>query len=332
MNNVINCKHCESENVIKFGIQSGTQMYFCKDCNRKFKDDDALFDCRVPAEYVSSAMSMYYRGMSIEDICQQLKMNKGYHPSKSVVFKWINKFTDKAVDHYAKYRPQVGDTWIADETVLSLDGNDVWLWDIIDDKTRFLLASKLSYTRNTSDARTLFQLAKNRAGKSPKALLTDGLRAYIDASMEVFGDESDHIRTSPTAKENSTNRIERWHSTLKERTKVMRALRNPESALRFTDGFIAYYNFIRPHEGLNGQTPAESAGIDYDAKNWSEVIRIGEPNRITKIVKPYKVPTELRKARRVVTGKPYKSGRKYKVKTEVKPGVMAIERSRKKAI
>lgn len=327
----MNCKHCESENVIRFGTQSGTQMYFCKDCNRKFKDDDALFDCRVPAEYVSSAMSMYYRGMSIDDIRHQLKQEKDYFPSKSVVFKWINKFTDKAVDHYSQYRPHVGDTWIADETVLSLDGKDVWLWDIIDDKTRFLLASKLSYTRNTSDAKTLFQLAKNRAGKSPKVIMTDKLRAYIDASREVFGEDADHIRSGPVMSENSTNRIERWHSTLKERTKVMRALRNAETALRFTDGFIAYYNFIRPHEGLGNITPAQAAGIDYDAKSWTEVIRVDEPNRIIRIEKPHTVPAELHRARRVVTGKPYKPGRKRQPKPEVKPGVMAVGRSRKKA-
>ncbi len=164
------------------------QMYYCKDCKRKFKDDDSLYGGRVPAEYVSSALSMYYRGMSVADICEQLNHDKGYHPSKSVVFKWIEKHTDNAVKLFDRYKPNVGDAWVADETVINLDGKDVWLWDIIDVKTRFLLASKLSYSSNMSDAVTLFELAKQRAGKSPKEIRTDKLPAYPDAIYKVFGD------------------------------------------------------------------------------------------------------------------------------------------------
>lgn len=28
------------------------------------------------------------------------------------------------------------------------------------------------------------------------------------------------------------------------------------------EGFKNYYNFVRPHQGLNGKTPAEMAGLD----------------------------------------------------------------------
>jgi transposase-like protein len=313
-------------------------MYYCKDCKRKFKDDDSLFNGKVPAEYISSALSMYYRGMSVADISAQLKADKGYHPSKSVVFKWIDKHTDNAVNHFAKYKPNVGDVWVADETVIDLDGKDVWLWDVIDTKTRFLLASKLSYSRNMSDAKTLFELAKERAGKCPHEILTDKLPSYPDAIFEVFEGKTFHLQSGPTAKNvDSTNPIERWHSTLKERTKVMRAIRDPESALQFTDGFICFYNFIRSHEGLDGLTPAEAAGIDYDCKTWSAVTRLNEPKTITvKVAHEYPVSQELAIRRRVVTGKPYKPGRKRKAvvakpKTETHAGIMAVGKPRKKA-
>ncbi|PVV84019.1 DDE-type integrase/transposase/recombinase [Dehalogenimonas alkenigignens] len=311
----MNCKHCDSEMIIKYGVQSGTQMYFCKECKRKFKMDDSLFGGKVPADYISSALADYYKGHSVQDICTSLRDEHGYHPSKSVVFKWIDKHTDNAVKHFAKYKPNVGDRWIADETVIDLDGKDVWLWDIIDEKTRFLLASKMSYTRSVADAKILFELAKERAGKSPAEVVSDKLAVYPDAIHEVFGRETFSLQTGPTAKYgNSTNRIERWHSTLKERTKVMRALRDVESALGFTDGFIAYYNFIRPHEGLDGLTPAEAAGIHYDANTWGKVIRLNEP-RMIKPEPEYQPSQELAYRRRVITGKPYKPGRKRKPRT-----------------
>jgi transposase-like protein len=277
---------------------------------------------------------MYYRGMSVADICEQLNHDKGYHPSKSVVFKWIEKHTDNAVKLFDRYKPSVGDAWVADETVINLDGKDVWLWDIIDVKTRFLLASKLSYSRNMSDAVTLFELAKQRAGKSPKEIRTDKQPAYPDAVFKVFGNDTFHLQSRPaTDVADSTNSIERWHSTLKERTKVMRALRDPETALRFTDGFIAYYNFIRPHEGLGGHTPAESAGIQYDAKNWTAVTRLNEPT-VIKVEPQYVASNELAFRRRVVTGKPYTPGRKRKPRTPKPvspPEVSAIFNRRKKA-
>lgn len=64
-----------------------------------------------------------------------------------------------------------------------------------------------------------------------------------------------------TARSNN-NKVERLHNTVKERVKVMRGLHNDETANAFNDGFKAYYNFIRPHQALNGKTPAEVAGVD----------------------------------------------------------------------
>jgi len=34
-----------------------------------------------------------------------------------------------------------------------------------------------------------------------------------------------------------------------------------------------YYNFIRPHMGINGKTPAEAAGIGVDGENkWLRLL------------------------------------------------------------
>jgi len=55
-------------------------------------------------------------------------------------------------------------------------------------------------------------------------------------------------------------------------TKVMRALRTLESAT--LDGQRIYYNHIRPHQGLNGKTPAEAAGLEprSGANKWLDLI------------------------------------------------------------
>jgi len=71
----------------------------------------------------------------------------------------------------------------------------------------------------------------------------------------------------------NNNRMERYQGTLKERTKVMRALKNSDTAI--LDGQRIYYNHIRPHQGLNGKTPAQAAGLEleFDGNKWLRLIQ-----------------------------------------------------------
>jgi len=275
-NTIIVCKYCGSSAVSKYGKYGDTQLYWCKVCKRKFKADNTLFHGKVSPEYISSALALYYTGSSINDICLHFRDAKGYHPSKSVVFQWLDKYTDLAVDHFRQYQPQVGDTLVVDETVLNLDKKrKVWFWDAIDAETRFLIASRVSDTRTTKDAQVLMETVRRVIGKSPKVIISDKLRAYWDGIELTFGADTEHRMSSPFAGgDDNTALIERWHSILKERTKVMKAFRNIDTLMQFTDGFLVYYNFLRPHESLNGRTPAEVAGIDYDVKNWQAVCRL----------------------------------------------------------
>jgi len=54
----------------------------------------------------------------------------------------------------------------------------------------------------------------------------------------------------------------------------MKAFRNVDTLIQFTDGFKVYYNYFKPHHSLKGKTPAEVAGLDYDVKNWMDVCRL----------------------------------------------------------
>ena len=53
----------------------------------------------------------------------------------------------------------------------------------------------------------------------------------------------------------TNNIVERLHGTLKDRLKVMRGLKNEETAEIILSGWFVFYNFIRPHESLKGKTP-----------------------------------------------------------------------------
>ena len=44
----------------------------------------------------------------------------------------------------------------------------------------------------------------------------------------------------------------------------MRGMQNDETAKRLMDGFKNYYNFLRPHMGLDNNTPANQAHVDLE--------------------------------------------------------------------
>ena len=266
------CKFCGSRNVIKYGHYRGIQRFFCKDCKRKFADNDALPNMQTPIDQIGAAIGMFYEGQSLNKVCRLLTQIYHSYPSDSTVYRWIVKFTKQAVNEARDYKLDVGDVWVADETVLDIDGKNVWFWDIIDAKTRFLVASRLSRSRTIKEAALFMNEAKRRAGKSPKTIITDKLAAYLDGIDLVFGGAAKHIRSKPFTIENNTNLIERFHGTLKDRTKVMRGLKDMKSARLMTAGWLLHYNYLRPHEALKGETPAEAAGVKYPYRNWQEIV------------------------------------------------------------
>jgi len=279
----VKCKNCGSTAVVKFGGYKGVPRFYCKACKRKFKADDDNFHGKIPSNYVSSALSMYYTGMAVNDIRTNLKQEHGYYPSQSVIYKWIDKYTPLAIKHFQNYHPQVGDVWIADETVLNLDGeHSIWFYDIIDRDTRFLLASRVAISRTTNDAEILMERAEKCAGKKPKVVLTDKNRSYEDGIEKAYGSDTEHVIGNPFKEKEtgeSTSEIERFHGTLKDRTKVFRSFRDIDTLIQFTDGWLVYYNYFRPHESLEGKTPGEFAKVKYNVKNWADLMRIPVPKQ-----------------------------------------------------
>ncbi|MAG15281.1 MAG: hypothetical protein CL874_05335 [Dehalococcoidales bacterium] len=128
-----------------------------------------------------------------------------------------------------------------------------------------------SYTRTSNDAEQLMKQAYERTGKIPRVIYTDKLRAYLEGIERVFGGDTRHSQGGPFTLEHKANYIERFHSTLKSRTKVMRGLHTMKTARLFLDGWLVHYNFFRPHMSLNDRTPASVAGIRFPFRNWKDI-------------------------------------------------------------
>lgn len=265
------CKFCGSDNVVKYGSYKGIQRFLCRNCGRKFADNDAPEGMRYPAATIAAVLSAFYEGMSESGIRRHLLQTSGAEPSTATIYDWIRRYTEEAMIAARPLRAQTCSVWYADETVIDVGGN-VWFWDIIDYDSRFLLASHLSISRTSNDAKILMRRALDHASCVPRAVVTDKLAAYLEAVRETFGPLSPHFRSKGFIRTPNTNIIERFHGTLKDRTKVMRGLKSMESARFIMAGWLVHYNYFRPHSSLGGRTPASAVGIDFPFRNWTEVV------------------------------------------------------------
>jgi len=255
---------------------------------------------KTPSRQIASALGMYYGGMPLDAIQQQFRQDHDLDMSESNYWNWVTRFTRAAVNQCRDFKPEVGDTWVADETYMKLGKKTVYFWDIICPKTNYILATHVSFSRGAQSARVLMKKAAMRAGKTPKAVITDKLRSYIVAIEDEFGADTKHIQGGPfktVSSGESTAEIERFHRTLEQRTEVFQKYNNIDTIRLLTNGWLINYNFFKQNEGCGNIPPAQAASKLVPIKDWNDiVIPEGETD------KDYSVKLHPRKS--VKRGKP----------------------------
>jgi putative transposase len=272
--NLTECIYCGSSNLKKDGLRrnkSGAiQKFYCRDCHKYMTFNIGFERMKHNPQAITSAMQLYFSGESLRNTMRSLKL-LGVEVSYRTILNWIRKYTKLMQTYVEDIVPQVGDIWRADELYVKIKGDMKYLFALMDDETRFWIAQEVADTKDRHDARALFSRAKYLMGKQPKTLITDGLLAYGDASSVVFS-QAQHTRHVRFQGDMNNNKMERFNGEVRDREKVMRGLKTKDTAI--LSGYQIFHNYIRPHEGLNGQTPAEKCGIEIRGKNkWLTLIQ-----------------------------------------------------------
>jgi hypothetical protein len=103
------------------------------------------------------------------------------------------------------------------------------------------------------------------------------LQSYKDAYMKEFWEidrqkRTLHIRHVRLQGDHNNNKMERLNGEIRDREKVMRGLKKPDTSI--LTGYQLFHNYIRPHMGLDGKTPSEVAGIKVEGDNkWITLIQ-----------------------------------------------------------
>jgi transposase-like protein len=288
------CPFCKSECIIKKGIRkndyTNKQRFLCKSCNRKFVlDPFKKFKC--DGKTITLVMDLYFKGVSLRKIKDHLEQFYYLRIHHETIRRWIVHFTKLMNNYVSKLEPQLSGNWHADEQMIKSKGKWLWSWNVLDEKTRFLIANNITEGREIEDARAVFDKAKRTARVKPKSVTTDGLLSYEQAiKKELLSwryPQTKHISFAGPSKKENNNLIERYHSTFRERDKVMRGFKGLENAQVLMNGFTTYYNFIRPHTALNGLTPATVAGLGFGNGNrWLNLIKLSMETTANNEIEP----------------------------------------------
>lgn len=285
----ITCPFCKSINVVKRGIRKTefgeVQRYGCQDCNHRFVIDKGFSRMKHSPEIITKTLDLYFKGMSQRKIVDHFKQFDKVTVTQPTILVWIKKYLKMLSKYSEKYKADVGNIWHSDETTVFIkkDGEKKyyqWIWNLMDAKTRYLLACQVTETRYVKDARKPLQKAKEVTDVKPDAIVTDGLQSYNEAiKAEFYGlgrIQNPHVRLKDFETKPNNNILERLNGTFRERTKVMRSLDSSIGAQEFVAGMQTYYNYIRPHQGIGGLTPAQMANIPINlvGNRWETMIAL----------------------------------------------------------
>jgi len=280
---ITSCIFCQSIKLKKFGIrhnkQSDIQRFLCADCGRTFSVNVGFEKMKHDPHAITAAMQLYFSGESLRNSARSLKL-LGVQVTHQTVYNWIRKYVQLMEKYLSQVKPQVSDTWRADEMWLKIKGNPKYLYALMDDETRYWIAKEVAGDKLSREApeyaSRLFRQGKEVAGRKPLTLITDGLHAYhLAYKREFYAHQkpvTKHVEHITWRGDKGNQKMEAFNGTVRSREKVMRSLKREDTPI--LTGYQIFHNYIRPHEGLDGKTPAEACGIEVQGENkWLALIQ-----------------------------------------------------------
>ena len=143
-------------------------------------------------------------------------------------------------------------------------GTDVEICNVIDDHSRYLVASTCRTTYKSVDVVDTFTHAYTRYGL-PASILTDNGAVFAGAprgGRVALEKQADHlgirvIHSRPYHPQ-TCGKVERFHQTLKQRLRALDPAADLDHLQTQLDTFAHLYNTERPHRAVGRRTPAEA--------------------------------------------------------------------------
>lgn len=272
------CPKCSAsiDNAVSLGKRqrkSGVVSRFRCRCGHRYTDRLGFSKMRNDPLLVMAGLDLYSAGLSTRRISLHLKTIYGVEASHMAVYRWVRKYVAVVMRYVKTLTPEVGSEWHTDEMVISMNGEKGFLWNTLDHKTRYLLASVLTSGRSEEEAVVAISAAIAQAKKKPDTQVTDGLASYR-GGVRNLGIPI-HIFSPKFTDPKNNNLIENLHSQLRHKYDGARGLGEGTSAQVSADAFALDHNFIRPKAKIGG-TPAKASHVSPNGRNiWMALVNEG---------------------------------------------------------
>jgi putative transposase len=283
------CPNCNSEKTKKRGLRQTEnrgkiQRYFCNDCRKSFVIDDGFFRMRNEPKKITLSIDLFYRGVSTRKVQEHLTAFYPHNCDHRTILRWIIKYSKMIYNFTNKLKINCGEELQIDEMEYKTKGKKSWFIDSIDTKSRYIVSSNFSKTREQKEIKSVLKNAKNKTENKIKIVTSDGFTAYPDAVRKVFGFSNKthtlnvfHNKVTQLKGEGFNHKIERLHNNIRQRTKTFRGFKNLDSANCIMKAWEVYYNFIMKHQAI-GKCPYELAtDLKLEKPNkWLELIQLSK--------------------------------------------------------
>ena len=210
---------------------------------------------RFPPEIIHQAIWLYLRfTLSFRDV-EDLLAERGIAISYETIRRWVNHFGPIIAAELRKRRPRPHSIWHLDE---------VYLWRAVDAEGE-VLDVLVQSKRNKHAALKLMRKLLRKYGVVPERLVTDDLRSYRAATLDLG---IDHLHDRGRWK---NNRAENSHQPTRRRERKMQRFKSAGSAQKFLSTHAAAYNTFNVQRHL---TSAQSHRALRDAAmtTWREAV------------------------------------------------------------
>lgn len=263
--------------VDKADLKSNRHKYKLHYIYREFQIDFFRMDLNSLPKNASSLKFSKF-DQNVMGLCLSYKINLGLSLRKTAhaLYEIHNiKISHQQVANYLKtaavcvkpfvdnYDYQTGDVLTADETYIKIRGIKGYIWFIMDAARRSILGYRISDNRGVGPCILSMRMAFRHLKELPKnfKFIADGYSAYPLAAQQFFVQSKGKINFDITQVIGLTNddtvskkfrpykqMIERLNRTYKQSYRPTNGFDNIDGANYDLALWVAYYNFLRPHE------------------------------------------------------------------------------------
>jgi transposase InsO family protein len=208
-----------------------------------------------------------------QTIAHHLKLRFGSTPSRPTIWRILKSHGliepqphKRPKSSWIRFQAELpNEMWQADATHWQLaDGTDVEILNLIDDHSRFCLASVAFRTVKAPDVLETFCSAAESYGYPAKFLSDNAAvfsgtprrgRVVLESELDRLGIESKH---STPYHPQTCGKVERFHQTLKRFLQRQAPAQSVPHLQLQLDTFRSYYNQQRPHRSVDGRTPFQA--------------------------------------------------------------------------